>query len=97
MFNEALQAIGPLPVAVGILLLLVTATYTHRLPPSKIATAGNLGPDPETLQIPPSISSSIPYIGHVLGYVRDGHSYFSSLWYDHPPQHFPDLPQCSFH
>jgi hypothetical protein len=80
MFNEALQAIGPVHVAIGILLLLVTAAYTHRLPPSKIATEGKLGPDPETLQLPTPISSNIPYIGHVLGYVRDGHSYFSSLW-----------------
>jgi hypothetical protein len=67
MFNEALQAIGPVPVAIGILLLLVTAAYTHRLPPWKIATEGKLGPDPETLQLPTSISSNIPYIGHVLG------------------------------
>jgi hypothetical protein len=80
MFNEALLAIEPLPVAVGIVLLLVTAAYTHRLPPSKIRTEGKLGADQETLQLPTSISSNIPYIGHVLGYVRDGHSYFSSLW-----------------
>jgi hypothetical protein len=80
MLNEALLAIGLVPVAAGILLLLVAAVYTHRLPSSKGATAGKLRRDPETLQIPKSITPKIPYIGHVLGFVEDGHSYFSSLW-----------------
>ena len=80
MLNEALLAIGPVPVAAGILLLLVAAMYTHRLPSSKSATAGKFKLDPETLQIPQTISPKIPYIGHVLGFVEDGHSYFSSLW-----------------
>ena len=79
MLNEALLAIGPVPVAAGILLLLVAAVYTHRLPP-KSSSAGKLKLDPETLQNPQLISPKIPYIGHVLGFVEDGHSYFSSLW-----------------
>lgn len=80
MLNEALQAIGPVPVALGILLLLVVA-YTHQLHPAKSTTAEKLEPEPETLlQLPQSISSNIHYMGHVLGFVRDGHSYFSSLW-----------------
>jgi hypothetical protein len=80
MLNEALVAIGPVPIASGILLLLVAAVYTHRLAPLKSATAGKLKLDPETPQIPKSILPKIPYIGHVLGFVEDGHSYFSSLW-----------------
>jgi hypothetical protein len=80
MLNEALLAIGPVPVAAGILLLLVATVYTHRLPSWKSATAGKLKLDPETLQVPQSILSKIPYIGHVLGFVEDGHGYFSSLW-----------------
>ncbi len=80
MLNEALLAIGPTPVAACILLLLVAAVYTHRLPFSKSATDGKLKLDPETLQIQQSISPKIPYVGHVLGFVEDGHSYFSSLW-----------------
>jgi hypothetical protein len=80
MLNEALLAIGPVPVAAGILLLLVAAVYTHRLPSSKSATAGKLKLDPQTLQIPQSISPKIPYISHILGFVEDRHSYFSSLW-----------------
>jgi hypothetical protein len=82
MLNEALEAIGPVPVALGILVLLVAAVCTHRLPLSKSATEGKLESDQETLQLPQSISSNIPYIGHVLGYIRDGHSYFSFLWYE---------------
>jgi hypothetical protein len=80
MLDEALQAIGPIPVALGILLLLVAVAYTHRIAAPKNVAMGKVGLDLETLQLPQSISSNIPYIGHVLGYVRGGHSYFSSLW-----------------
>ena len=81
MLNEALLSIGPVPIVVGILLLLV-ALYRHQISPSNNATAEKRLPDPatETLQIPPWISSKIPYIGHVLGYIQDGHSYFAALW-----------------
>jgi hypothetical protein len=82
MLHEVLQGIGPAPVALGVLLLLV-AVFKHRLPPSKSAKAVELESDPETLFLPQSISSNIPYVGHVLGYVRGGHSYFSSLWWEH--------------
>jgi hypothetical protein len=78
MLHEVLLGIGPVPVVVGILLLLVAA-FKHRFPP-KSANAEIFGSDPETLLLPQMISSNIPYIGHVLGYVRGGHSYFSSLW-----------------
>ena len=80
MLDEALQAIGPVPLALGILLLLVAAAYTHRIAAPKNVAMGKVGLDLETLQLPQSISPNIPYIGHVLGYVRGGHSYFSSLW-----------------
>jgi hypothetical protein len=80
MLDEALQAIGPVPVALGILLLLVAAVYMHRIAAPEIVAMGKVGLDLETPQLPQSISSNIPYIGHVLGYVRGGHSYFGSLW-----------------
>ncbi|KAN0121728.1 cytochrome P450 [Hyaloscypha variabilis] len=80
MLNEALLAIGPLPVVVGILLLLVTL-YRHRLPPSKNAAVEKVAADTvtKTLQLPQWISPRIAYIGHVLGYVQDGHGYFAAL------------------
>ena len=81
MLNEALLAIGPLPIVVGILLLLVTL-YRHRNPPKNNAAVEKVAADTvtETLQLPQWISSRIPYIGHVLGYVQDGHGYFAALW-----------------
>jgi hypothetical protein len=80
MLDEALQAIGPVPVALGVLLLLVAAACMHRIAAPKNVAMGKVGLDLEILQLPQSIPSNIPYIGHVLGYVRGGHSYFSSLW-----------------
>jgi len=81
MLNEALLAIGPVPIAIGILLLLV-ALYRHHQSPSNSPAAEKVIPDSVTgtLQIPQWVSSKIPYIGHVLGYAQDGHSYFAALW-----------------
>jgi hypothetical protein len=84
MLNKAFLCIGPMsmPVAIGILLLLVAATCLRRVPSSKVLAVDKLRLDPETLQveIPQAISSPVPYFGHVLGFVRGGHGYFSSLW-----------------
>jgi hypothetical protein len=79
MLDEAVLAIGPVPMVIGILLLLVAA-YRHQLPPPKSVKTERLGPHSGILQLPQSIPSNIPYIGHVLGYVQNGHGYFSSLW-----------------
>jgi hypothetical protein len=56
--------------------------YRHRNPPSNNAAVEKVAADTvtETLQLPQWISSRIPYIGHVLGYVQDGHGYFAALW-----------------
>lgn len=82
MLHEVLLGIEPVPLVFGILLLLVAAfEHCHnRVIPSKATKGEEFALHPEILQLPQSISSNIPYIGHVLGYVRGGHGYFSSLW-----------------
>lgn len=83
MFNEVLLTVQPvtLPVAVAIfMLLVVAAAYTHRLPLPKCVTTKKINSTVPTLQIPPSLQANVPYVGHVLGFVRGGHGYFSSLW-----------------
>ena len=81
MLNEALLAIGPLPIAIGIFLLLATL-FKHQQSPLESTMSEKVaqGSKKEALQIPQWISSKVPYIGHVLGYVQDGHGYFAALW-----------------
>ena len=31
-------------------------------------------------EIPKTLSSATPFIGHLLGFARNGHSYFTGLW-----------------
>lgn len=82
MLREISQGAGFGPAVLVLLVVLVAVYSSQRRPGSKAAeTQGksSLG----LLPVPRSVSSTIPIVGHLLGYVRDGHSYFSSLWYDH--------------
>ncbi|KAG0646554.1 NADPH-cytochrome P450 reductase [Hyphodiscus hymeniophilus] len=78
MLSEILEVIGPMPVILGILLFLVAAVK-HSSLFSQSSKPGRFTPVAEARQLPHSIPSKIPYVGHMMGYVRDGHSYFSSL------------------
>ncbi|KAK3942502.1 cytochrome P450 [Diplogelasinospora grovesii] len=63
---------GHLPVAVIALLLGVLACSWLLRKSEPAASEG-------TLLIPKSVYSRLPLVGHLVGYARNGHSYFSSL------------------
>lgn len=70
------------PAVIGCALLLFTiqfAVYRARYKQSFYDDFSKTSPKPGGLAIPPTLSTPIPLIGHVINYVRDGQEYFSNL------------------
>lgn len=95
MLHDLSETVGTTPLILGLLLLFVAA-YRHRIDNgrgSKLLEER----DKRSLsdQTPPCIASSLPFVGHMLGYARNGHSYFSNLWY--VPQIVSTLDNHTYH
>jgi hypothetical protein len=81
LLQEISQTAGLLPV--GVVFLVLTAALfnywdvfvrTLKTPKGDVLSSSN------DLLSPQTIPSAIPWFGHVIGYVRNGHGYFSNLW-----------------
>lgn len=68
--------LGYLPLTL-LLLLILLATRSHTHLNRSIQKSKSSG----LLSLPQSIPSTVPIIGHLLSYVKDGPTYFSRLWY----------------
>lgn len=74
LLHELSRVVGPEVVAFG---LLAVVAYLLSL---RLAGPTTKTPSKETFT-PKIVTSSIPYIGHIIAYVKNGHHHFSSLWY----------------
>jgi hypothetical protein len=67
--------VGYLPLTVVLVFVFVVVRAQLHVAP-KSPTAEGCAP----WSVPPSVSSTVPVLGHLIYYVRAGPSYFNKLW-----------------
>lgn len=77
MLATVSATVGYLPLTAVFLVVLIAA-HSRLRPQGSLKTTGS--EDSGSCSIPPSVSSTIPVVGHLVSYVRNGPSYFSKLW-----------------
>ncbi|KAM0330124.1 hypothetical protein ACHAQA_004297 [Verticillium albo-atrum] len=80
MLNQVFQVVEPTTVGFAFLFVLVQFIHHYQKSFQRQDSDGLKGiPDATESNSPPSLSSTIPYVGHIAGYMRQGNDYFSNI------------------